>query len=69
MAETDDAAWPERARAALAALARYKHPRAFLMLPELPRNPQGKIMRRLIRAALLERYRIIDGSHPKLEPR
>jgi len=69
VAETDDAAWPDRARAALGGLARYKHPRAFLMLEELPRNPQGKIMRRLIRAALLERYRIVDGSHPSLEPR
>ena len=69
VAETGDAAWPDRARAALAGLARYKHPRAFLMLAELPRNPQGKIMRRLIRETLLERYRIIDGSHPKLEPR
>jgi acyl-CoA synthetase (AMP-forming)/AMP-acid ligase II len=68
VAETDDASWPERAAAALAGLARYKHPRAFLTLAELPRNPQGKIMRRLIRAALLERYRIIDGSHPRLEP-
>ena len=69
VAETDDAAWPDRARAALAGLARYKHPRAFLMMAELARNPQGKIMRRLIRAALLERWRIIDGSHPRLEPR
>ncbi len=69
VAETDDRAWPDRARAALADLARYKHPRAFLLLAELPRNPQGKIMRRLIREALLERYRIIDGSHPRLEPR
>jgi acyl-CoA synthetase (AMP-forming)/AMP-acid ligase II len=69
VAETHDAAWPDRARAALGGLARYKHPRAFMMLAELPRNPQGKIMRRLIRAALLERYRIVDGSHPSLEPR
>ena len=68
VAETDDAAWPDRARAALAGLARYKHPRAFVMLPELPRNPQGKIMRRLIREAILARHRLIDGPHPVLEP-
>ena len=68
VAETDDAAWPDRARAALAGLARYKHPRAFVMLPELPRNPQGKIMRRLIREAILTRHRLIDGPHPVLEP-
>lgn len=69
VAETGDPGWPDRARAALAGLARHKHPRAFLTLAELPRNPQGKIMRRLIRDALLDRYRLIDGSHPQLEPR
>jgi acyl-CoA synthetase (AMP-forming)/AMP-acid ligase II len=68
VAETTDGAWPDRARAALGGLARYKHPRAFLLLDELPRNPQGKIMRRLIREALLSRYRIADGPHPSLEP-
>lgn len=69
VAETDDPAWPERARAAVDALARYKHPRAYLMLPELARNPQGKIMRRSIREALLARYHVHDGPHPTLEPR
>ena len=69
VAETSDPAWPDRARAALAELARYKHPRAFLMVAELARNPQGKIMRRLIRDAILESHRLIDGSHPSLEPR
>ena len=69
VAETDDAAWPERARAAVQEIARYKHPRAYLMLPELARNPQGKIMRRLIREDLLARYMVHDGPHPTLEPR
>ena len=68
VAETADPAWPDRARAALAGLARYKHPRAFLLFPELPRNPQGKIMRRHIRTAILTRHRLIDGPHPVLEP-
>lgn len=69
VAETDDAAWPARAHGALAQIARYKHPRALLMMPELPRNPQGKIMRRLVRDAVLERHRLIDGPHPSLELR
>jgi acyl-CoA synthetase (AMP-forming)/AMP-acid ligase II len=69
VAETDDPAWPDRARAALADLARQKHPRAFVALPELARNPQGKIMRRLIRDAVLERWRLIDGPRPTLELR
>ncbi len=68
VAETDDAGWPDRACAALTALSRHKHPRALLTMPELPRNPQGKVMRRLIRAAVLERYTLIDGPHPKLLP-
>ncbi len=68
VAETEDASWPDRARAALAEIARYKHPRALLTMPELPRNPQGKIMRRLIRDDLLARYRLIDGPRPTLKP-
>lgn len=67
VAETDDPDWPERARAALAEIARYKHPRALLMLPELPRNAQGKIMRRTIREIVLQRWRVVDGPYPSLE--
>ena len=51
----------------LASIARYKHPRALLTLPELPRNAQGKIMRRSIRDLLLTRYRVADGPYPTLE--
>ncbi len=69
VAETADPAWPDRARAALAAIARHKHPRALLTIPELPRNPQGKIMRRAIREHLLATYRLADGPRPTLEPR
>lgn len=67
VAETDDPGWPARAEAALAELARYKHPRALLILPELPRNAQGKIMRRSIRDVVLQRWRVVDGPYPKLE--
>jgi acyl-CoA synthetase (AMP-forming)/AMP-acid ligase II len=67
VAETDDATWPDRARAAVGEIARYKHPRAYVMLPELARNPQGKIMRRTIRESVLARYRVNDGPHPTLE--
>ena len=31
-------------------LARYKQPRAFIYLPELPRGPNGKLLRRALRA-------------------
>jgi acyl-coenzyme A synthetase/AMP-(fatty) acid ligase len=30
-------------------LARYKQPRAFVHLPDLPRNPNGKLLRRALR--------------------
>ena len=69
VAETEDSSWPDRARAALAELARHKHPRALLTARALPRNPQGKVMRRLIRDDLLARYRLIDGPRPRLERR
>ena len=67
--ETEDPAWPDRARAALGDLARYKHPRAFVMFSDLARNAQGKIMRRLIREQVLEKYTLQDGPYPTLEPR
>jgi acyl-CoA synthetase (AMP-forming)/AMP-acid ligase II len=69
VAETEDAGWPERARAALGDLARHKCPRAFLTMAELPRNAQGKVMRRLIRAHVLATHTLLDGPYPKLEAR
>jgi acyl-CoA synthetase (AMP-forming)/AMP-acid ligase II len=67
--ETGDEAWPDRARAALGELARHKHPRAFLCMDELPRNAQGKVMRRLIREAVLSSHTLTDGPYPKLDRR
>ena len=69
VAETADPDWPARAQAALGEIARFKHPRALLMLPELPRNAQGKIMRRTIREMVLERWQVVDGAYPTLEER
>ena len=67
VAEGADAGWEDRAKQSLTELARYKHPRAFLHMAELPRNHQGKIMRRLIREALLESHTLKDGPYPTLE--
>jgi acyl-coenzyme A synthetase/AMP-(fatty) acid ligase len=39
------------------------------MWPELPRNAQGKIMRRLIRDELLRTHFLLDGPYPTLERR
>ena len=67
VAEGADAGWEARARAALADLARHKHPRAFIARAELARNHQGKIMRRLIREEILAEYSLRDGPYPVLE--
>jgi acyl-CoA synthetase (AMP-forming)/AMP-acid ligase II len=42
--------WEALARAAAEYLARYKHPRAYVALDAVPRNPQGKIGRAAVRA-------------------
>jgi len=68
VAENPGPAWQEAAQAALAGLARYKHPRALIALDQLPRNQQGKVVRRDILAALRQLYRLEDGPHPRLLP-
>jgi acyl-CoA synthetase (AMP-forming)/AMP-acid ligase II len=67
VAEAADAGWPARAAAAADCLARYKHPRAYVVLDALPRNAQGKVPRGRVRETLLERYRLVDGPRPILE--
>jgi acyl-CoA synthetase (AMP-forming)/AMP-acid ligase II len=69
VAESPDPGWPARARVAVAGLARHKQPRLLLTLPELPRNVQGKVVRRHIREMLLAEYVLVDGPHPRLERR
>lgn len=69
VAETNDPGWPDRARAALGDIARFKHPRALLTVTELPRNAQDKVLRRAIRDDVLRRWQVIDGAYPRLEPR
>ena len=67
VAEAPAAGWEASARAAAECLARYKHPRAYLALDALPRNPQGKISRAAVRALVEARWRLVDGPRPKLE--
>lgn len=68
VAETTDVDWADRARQHLATLARYKHPRAFVQVQTLPRNPQGKLSRRAVRDQILSQYRLVDGAYPVLQP-
>ncbi len=67
VAESPHSDWEAKARAACADLASFKRPRFFLGLPELPRNAQGKLVRRHLVTALQSRFRLIDGPRPRLE--
>jgi len=71
VAATEQAAdgWRGQAEARVERLSKHKRPRAYVELAALPRNAQGKVNRRDVRAAILERYRLVDGPHPKLETR
>ena len=63
-----DSGWEAAALPLVEQLARHKRPRAWLTLPELPRNAQGKVVRARVRDAVLERWRLEDGPHPRLMP-
>jgi acyl-CoA synthetase (AMP-forming)/AMP-acid ligase II len=69
VAEAPPPGWAERAATAAELLSKHKRPRAYLTLDSLPRNAQGKVRRGTLREMLLERHRLIDGPHPRLEPR
>lgn len=65
---TTGPAWIESAQSKVVELARYKHPRAYVTLDKLPRNPQGKISRRVVRDLVLLHYVMLDGAYPKVIP-
>ncbi len=67
VAENPPPNWQEATSAACADLAPYKRPRFYAALDSLPRNGQGKIVRRHIIAALQQQYRLIDGPRPTFE--
>jgi acyl-CoA synthetase (AMP-forming)/AMP-acid ligase II len=58
--------WEQTALPLAEDLAKHKRPRAWLTLPELPRNAQGKVVRARVRDAVLARWRLEDGPHPRL---
>ena len=60
--------WRTRAEEAARGMTGYKRPRFLFELPELPRNAMGKVRRAAIRDFVLQRYRLIDGAQPRLEP-
>ena len=66
IAEGASGDWSVEARERASALSRHKHPRAYVSLPALPRNPQGKVSRRALRELVLAAYDFLDGPYPKL---
>lgn len=66
VAEQAQPGWDAVAKSRVAGLSRHKQPRLYLELDPLPRNPQGKVSRRLVQQALLERYTLVDGPYPEI---
>jgi malonyl-CoA/methylmalonyl-CoA synthetase len=66
-AENPPPGWEDAARAATAALSAHKRPRFYCAVDALPRNGQGKIVRRQLLARLQAEYRLTDGPRPSLE--
>lgn len=61
--------WQAETERRVTSLSRHKRPRLWLALAALPRNAQGKVSRKAVRAWILERYELLDGPHPRLAPR
>ncbi len=53
----------------LEAMSKHKRPRLFVALEALPRNPQGKISRKQVARAVLERHALQDGPYPTITRR
>jgi acyl-CoA synthetase (AMP-forming)/AMP-acid ligase II len=64
VAEQPAAGWEEQAAAAFETLSRYKRPRAYIAVPQLPRNAQGKLQRPKVLEMILNDYVVDDGPHP-----
>lgn len=69
VAEHPPAGWIELAKGKLSGLSKHKHPRLFIEVETLPRNPQGKVSRRQVRAAVLSRFDLMDGAYPEIKPK
>ncbi|MCW3474037.1 class I adenylate-forming enzyme family protein [Limobrevibacterium gyesilva] len=67
VAENPPDGWEAAARATCAGLAPFKRPRFYVAVDALPRNGQGKMVRRQLLAELQARYRLTDGPRPAIE--
>lgn len=66
VAENAGFGWDSEAARRVEVLSRHKHPRAYLCVENLPRNLQGKTIRRHVREMILATHDFIDGPYPKL---
>jgi len=69
IAESARGDWSAEARARIDSLSRHKHPRAYVSVAALPRNAQGKVSRRAVRALVLATHDFADGPYPELTPK
>ena len=67
--EQAGADWHAQARARVESLSKHKRPRAYVELAALPRNAQGKVSRKAVRAEILSLYSLVDGPRPELKAR
>ena len=68
VAEHPQSDWVASVASRVGEMSRHKRPRLHVTLERLPRNAQGKVSRRQVRALVLEHYRLIDGPYPSIEP-
>jgi len=66
VAEDAPPGWDTHAQTLAEQLAKYKRPRAYLTLANLPRNAQGKLVRARLREAIQATHTLEDGPHPRL---
>jgi malonyl-CoA/methylmalonyl-CoA synthetase len=64
VAEQPIAGWEEQAAATIETLSRYKRPRAYIAVSQLPRNAQGKLQRPKVLEMIMNDYAVEDGPHP-----
>ena len=68
VAEGAQEQWQEQCESLLQGMSRHKRPRLYVSVQTLPRNPQGKISRKAVSKMILATHKLIDGSHPQIEP-
>ncbi|MFZ2737764.1 MAG: class I adenylate-forming enzyme family protein [Burkholderiaceae bacterium] len=66
VAEHGAEGWIDAAQQLLASMSRHKRPRIYLAVPELPRNPQGKLSRKKVSQLILKTHQLFDGPYPEL---